>query len=239
MGYIYKITNDINNKVYIGLTTYDNPIMRWKKHIYNYKIEGTLSNRPLYNAMNKYGIEHFYFNIIEYVDSFEDLCKREIYWINKLRTYVGFSDCNGYNATLGGETGNKIIFDKDKIKEIICLVNSGYSKNQISKIIGCHSDVITNELNKLNLITKKPGIRVCQLDIKTYKLIKIFNSGHEAAKMVFNDESKNTHILEACKKKRKSAYGYLWLFYDEYSSMSQNQLNDYCKKLLKRKCKML
>lgn len=211
--------------------------MRWKKHLYNYKTGGKLSNRPLYNAMNKYGTDHFHFNVIEYIESFDELCKREIYWINKLRTYIGFSDCNGYNATLGGETGNKIIFDEYQIKKITNLVNMGYSKNQISKKMGYHGEVINNELKKLKLEAKQIGIQVCQLDIKTYELINTFNSSHEAAKTVFNDEEKNTHILEACKKKRKSAYGYLWLFYDDYKSMTQEQIYDYCKKLLKRKLK--
>ena len=50
--------------------------------------------------MNKYGVEHFHFSVIEETD---DACEREMYWIEKLRTYVGYSDCNGYNATLGGE----------------------------------------------------------------------------------------------------------------------------------------
>lgn len=235
MGYIYMITNDINNKKYIGLTTYSEPSMRWKKHISNYKTGGELSKRPLYEAMNKYGIKHFHFNVIEKVDSFKELCQREKYWINKFHTYIGFEDCNGYNATLGGESRNTICFDDKEIDKLIYLINMGFSKNKISQIMGCHGDVINNELSKLNLTTKKIGIKVCQLDIKTYKLINIFNSGHEAAKIIFNDESKNSHIIEACKKKRKSAYGYLWLFYDEYISMTQNQINDYCSNLLIRK----
>ena len=57
MGYIYKITNKINNKVYIGKTEGD-IALRWQQHIYN------MSNGieyHLYNAMRKYGLENFSF----------------------------------------------------------------------------------------------------------------------------------------------------------------------------------
>ena len=53
MGFIYKITNKINGKMYIGKTEYDNPIKRWKRHIEDSK-RNTDKHRPLYNAINKY-----------------------------------------------------------------------------------------------------------------------------------------------------------------------------------------
>lgn len=69
MGYIYKITNDINNKIYIGLTNLQNPVDRWKKHLQDYKKATLYSKRPLYEAMQKYGIQHFSFQIIEETDN--------------------------------------------------------------------------------------------------------------------------------------------------------------------------
>ena len=59
--------------------------------------------RPLYDAMSKYGVQNFTFEPIEQIENSEELCKREVYYIDKLQTYVGFDDCNGYNATLGGD----------------------------------------------------------------------------------------------------------------------------------------
>ena len=55
MGYIYKITNLINNKLYIGQTkkTIEE---RFKAHI---KVARQHKNRYLYDAMNKYGYENF------------------------------------------------------------------------------------------------------------------------------------------------------------------------------------
>ena len=63
MAYIYVITNDINGKQYVGKTS-DTIQQRFKIHLkdsQNCKNE----QRPLYQAMNKYGIEHFYIKELE------------------------------------------------------------------------------------------------------------------------------------------------------------------------------
>ena len=102
LGYIYKIKNDINNKVYIGKTTKATIKERFEEHLNDYK-KRQEEHRPLYTAMKKYGTEHFYIEEIEKVD----ICKleeREKYWINYYNSYK-----NGYNATLGGD--GKILYD--------------------------------------------------------------------------------------------------------------------------------
>ena len=68
MAYIYKITNDINGKSYIGKTEKNNIQERWKDHLIDYKKRRT-EKRPLYSAMNKYGIEHFHIEQIEETDN--------------------------------------------------------------------------------------------------------------------------------------------------------------------------
>ena len=95
MAYIYKITNLINNKCYIGKTL--NTIQeRWREHCSDYKKRDE-EKRPLYSAMNKYGIENFKIEEIEQCN--EDIVNdREKYWIE----YYG-SFKKGYNATLGGD----------------------------------------------------------------------------------------------------------------------------------------
>ena len=60
MAYIYKITNDINGKIYIG-KTYNSIEKRFKEHCKD-RLKRKCEQRPLYSAMNKYGIEHFYIN---------------------------------------------------------------------------------------------------------------------------------------------------------------------------------
>lgn len=64
---IYKITNSINGKVYIGLTTVTLEA-RWRGHIRDSRV----CDRHLYRSMRKYGLENF---IIEEIDNTDDFKK--------------------------------------------------------------------------------------------------------------------------------------------------------------------
>lgn len=94
MGYIYKITNKINQKVYIGLTSRSIE-QRWQEHLRS--VETLKEKRPLYWAIAKYGKENFTIEQIEEVEN-DFLGEREMYWINYYNSYE-----QGYNATLGGD----------------------------------------------------------------------------------------------------------------------------------------
>lgn len=76
MAYIYKITNKINGKVYIGKTL--NSIQkRWREHLIDSK-KRRCEKRPLYSAINKYGEENFEIEQIEEC-SHDILNERECY----------------------------------------------------------------------------------------------------------------------------------------------------------------
>lgn len=94
MGYIYKIKNTINNKVYIGQTI-RNPLLRKEEHFNNLQ-NGTHHNSHLQHSFNKYG-DVFEFEIIETCPD-DELNEREIALIEKFNTYN-----KGYNETKGGE----------------------------------------------------------------------------------------------------------------------------------------
>ena len=98
MGFIYKITNDINDKVYIGKTIRTLPI-RWREHLSDYKEIQETDNRPLYSSMLKYGVNHFTIYEVEECPD-ELLNEREKFWIAFYDSYE-----NGYNATKGGDGG--------------------------------------------------------------------------------------------------------------------------------------
>lgn len=90
---IYKITNTINNKIYIGFT---NDLSR---RITEHKRNHVKHNSKLYYAMRKYGFELFEFAVVfQSLDS--AYCKDEMeqYFIIE---YNSFND--GYNMTLGGD----------------------------------------------------------------------------------------------------------------------------------------
>ena len=66
MPYIYKITNLINGKIYVGKTS--NTIEeRWHEHIHDSTKE-KCEKRPLYDAFNKYGISNFQIEQIEEIE---------------------------------------------------------------------------------------------------------------------------------------------------------------------------
>ena len=96
------------NKKYIGKTT-KTIEQRFKEHLKDCK-KRREEQRPLYNAMNYYGIEHFWIEELEKINV-EDLEDREIYWINYYNSYK-----NGYNATIGGD--GKILYDYNEIIEL-------------------------------------------------------------------------------------------------------------------------
>lgn len=79
MGYIYLITNLINSKKYVGKTT-TTIKERWQEHCSDNK-KDRCNKRPLYDAFNKYGIENFKIEELEYVENNQELSNREIYWI--------------------------------------------------------------------------------------------------------------------------------------------------------------
>lgn len=76
MGFIYKITNTINDKVYIGKTTRTIE-ERWKEHLNSIKDK----DFKIYRAFRKYGVKNFSIESIEECPN-DIINKREIYWID-------------------------------------------------------------------------------------------------------------------------------------------------------------
>jgi outer membrane murein-binding lipoprotein Lpp len=74
---IYKITNTLNQKVYIGQAV--NIAERWKQHIKRALGAEPLTQNKLYPAMQKDGVWNFTFEIVEVCDK-SQLSEREQYW---------------------------------------------------------------------------------------------------------------------------------------------------------------
>lgn len=89
--FVYCVTNLLNGKKYIGQTI--RPVRaRWSAHKRD-------TRYPIGRAIAKYGKENFRFEILETVDSREELDEREIYWIREFNTIRP----TGYNLTEGGK----------------------------------------------------------------------------------------------------------------------------------------
>lgn len=214
MSKIYKITNALNGKVYIGKTSYSLE-KRFSEHCIDSQKEN-FEIRPLYRAMRKYGVENFYIELIEECSKIQEN-ERERYWIEFYESY-GF----GYNATLGGE--GKCLYNHSAILER--LKERPYA-NEIAKDFGCCVDIVY-QIAKDNSIKlknssqenfgkerKKPIFQLTKDNI----IINEFPSVAEAAKWCFENNLCKTlnsgvrsHIAEAANGKRKSAYKYIWRY---------------------------
>lgn len=120
---IYKITNKVNNKVYIGQTTRTFEI-RKQEHIDNafkYNI-GT----HIYNAMRKYGLENFEFEKICDAKDIDELNYLETYYILKFDSVR-----NGYNMSYGGD--NNVMFCEKTAKKHDDVMRSDEIRNKISQ----------------------------------------------------------------------------------------------------------
>lgn len=96
---IYKITNQVNNKVYIGQSVRIEK--RWEEHKRKPFLEKSEDyNYPLYQAIRKYGLENFTFEIIEECPQ-EELNSKEEYYIGLYESFPP-SNNKGYNQTPGG-----------------------------------------------------------------------------------------------------------------------------------------
>ena len=110
---IYKATNKINNKCYIGFT--NNLNLRKLDHKHS-SITKKLNN-CFYNAINKYGWDNFEWEILyQSKDRNYTLSIMEPHFIREYNSYIHFQDSNGYNMTLGGEcSNNSSKISKEKI----------------------------------------------------------------------------------------------------------------------------
>ena len=95
---IYKTTNLVNGKIYVGQDLNNNP---------DYIGSGAV----LRKAIKKYGIDNFKKDILEFCSSKEELDDREIYWIKELNAVI-----NGYNITNGGTGGDTISNNPRKVE---------------------------------------------------------------------------------------------------------------------------
>lgn len=95
---IYKVTNKINGKIYIGKTY--NFEKRKREHLYDIN-----NNLPFHRALKKYGIENFVWEIVDTANSDDEAREKESQWIKELNSCIHSPDSNGYNITIGGEGG--------------------------------------------------------------------------------------------------------------------------------------
>lgn len=138
MACIYKATFKCNGKSYIGQTK-RNLKARQKDHKDAYKKRINC----FYAAIRSHGWDDIEWTVIEKCQ-IDKLNEREIYWIDYYRTYIGFEDCNGYNMTLGGDTGAcpHIFTKQEEIDDLLNAYKESGDIGQLCEEYGCAYNVI-------------------------------------------------------------------------------------------------
>lgn len=211
---IYKVTNRINNKIYIGQTI--QPLMtRWRKHCN--KKRGCFA---LHNAIIKYGAINFTVEQIDIACSREELDQKEIYWI---KYYDSMNPQKGYNLTSGGkhcEISDDVkhrLSEKNKGKKPSdkCIANSIKSRKG-KKLSKEHIDKL--RLTRIGDKNGMFGVYRCNSDnpnakkVYCIELNKLFLTIDDACKLINRDRS-SLHLCLSGKSKKCG--GYHWRYANE------------------------
>ena len=207
MGHIYKITNKVNGKSYVGQTR-KSISERIKEHVRNSLYsKDTASDTHLYMAIRKHGEENF---SIEEIESCQDdlLNERETFWIAYFDTYN-----SGYNETIGGGGRTKY-----PLSEVYERWREGYTMAEMHDRFGYDYSVFTR-LYEIEGVKEEAAQRrtsaikrAHEIAIRQYSLsgdfIAEYPSLAEAKKAIGKE---NCSKLSACiNGKAKSAHGYQW-----------------------------
>lgn len=220
MHYIYKVTNKINGKIYIGQT--NNFERRKKQHL----LDKRTTHQAFKRALIKYGEINFEWKIIDKCESKEEINKKEKYYINFYNSKVP----NGYNIANGGEGGSNW-----NLKPIVMLDLNGNFIKRYDYISQCENETNLNH-STISACCKRKHARyknyifmyeedylkngpiryikpesTRKTKIKQYdldgKFIKVYDSTTEASK-ILNIE--RTSISACLNGKNKSAGGFIW-----------------------------
>ena len=187
---IYKVTNNINNKIYVGITNQGYKV-RFYKHCSD-SIRG--SNFPLHLALRKYGIDNFTTEVIETCDTIDLLKEREIHWIKTLQSQ---SKEIGYNVTNGGDGA----FGRPVSEETRLLI----SKKAKERVF---TDAIRNNMRAASTLSKK---------VSMYSLDGIYIRTFNSAKEVERELGYASSLISRCARHvTTQSNGYIWKYDTDY-----------------------
>lgn len=196
---IYIIHNKCNNKKYVGKAKYGAE-HRWKEHI-GYDLQ---NNQYIHRAMRKYGVENFYYEVLETNIEESLLNEREKYWIALLQT----QSPNGYNMTAGGDggPGRRPLSSEEK------LFNQKLKEEQ-GIIIGPEKNFEQyKQSEKYQEDLKKKRKKVQMLDKDTLEILQEFDSIKQAVEFLQEKPSARVGISNCAHGHIHTSYGYKWKF---------------------------
>lgn len=230
-GVIYKITNLINDKVYIGLTT--NLQMRKTTHRRFSKTEKP--RQYIHRAIRRYGWENFAVDVVFCAFDRETLNEMEKFFIKEYKSNVREF---GYNRTDGGEgtKGMRGHRHTEEVKIKMSLARKGKplseehklnmslskkgkinSKEHNSNIGLAHKNRVHSEKSRQNMSAARIKRPVVQLSMSGE--IVAYHASSNAAQRTTGVPCGN--ISKCCNKKRNHAGGFLW----RYATPPQTQFS--------------
>lgn len=222
---IYKVTNKINGKSYIGQSV--DIFDRWSAHC-------TMCDDTVFHrALKKYGTCNFEWEILELCTEGE-LDIREKYYISLYHTCIHDEPSNGYNMTWGGDGGltiavNQYDFNGRFIKQFSSVTEAaeavGKTKAHISACCNNRCDSCGGYLwTYIDAPAPKPYkyISANAKKVSQYTLsgeyLQSFDSAREAAQYITIKHNKQVYlsqIMDCCRKDNASAGGFMWRFYND------------------------
>ena len=154
MWTIYKLTNQINNKIYIG-QTYRSVEERWREH----QSHDNTGYTPLSRAIAKYGWNNFTKEIIDTAISQEEANEKETYWIEYYHCSIAaYGKESGYNVTTGGDGHCRISqIEQDEIEK---LWKNGKNINQICTMLQRDKSTIRRVLRNKGISIEETTARI-------------------------------------------------------------------------------
>lgn len=257
-GYIYKIYNDLNDKIYIGQTAIDVKT-RWKQHLS--KTAHKEDNSIIHKAIEKYGEEHFTIEIIETIYNNnskslrKDLNKKEMSWIKQYNSISPY----GYNILYGGgdipikkitvyqfDLEGKFIMEFDSISNALRYLNKNPKSYAIQSSIKKSKSAFgflwsyskeDNPYKSYKENTKRIGKyqspcngMVKGVPINQYTTDDIFVASYGGIFIAAKEfgENANKPICNCCKKRTKTSYGYKWFYADDPNQPDKTRILTNC-----------
>lgn len=199
---LYKITNSINGKVYVGQT-----VRTLEERIAEHKRK---SHTIIGKAIKKYGAENFTIELLKEASSIEELNDLEISWISQCNSLIP----NGYNQCFGGDN-TKGFHHRESSKQKMSESKKTAFLGETNPFFGkTHSDEQKAKWSRERKGRDMSKVTEASLESIRRKVInldtgEVFNSVREAAGKY---DLKETHISRVCRGGRKSTGGFRWQY---------------------------
>lgn len=187
-GFIYKITNKVNGKSYIGQTRYTVEF-RWRQH------QHKKDNTHFHLAIAKYGADSFTVETLEECE-IADMDSREIFYIAKFDTYN-----NGYNSSTGGDgmMGHSRVLTDDKYDEIKGLYLSGFSSNKIADLYKVDKATIQKLLKAMGVKLRSNKLSINKQEFE--ELVADYKSGYSLRELAKRYDCSGPGLKEYLQRK--------------------------------------